>query len=81
VGEDAETTLTAVLDGTSLVLKRRPDVSMRLTPLYKDAFSGSICTVIFRRDAAGSVSALSVVQDRVWDMRFVRRDVTTTARQ
>jgi CubicO group peptidase (beta-lactamase class C family) len=81
VSEDAETTLTAVLDGTSLVLKRRPDVSMRLTPLYKDAFSGSIGTVIFRRDAAGSVSALSVVQDRVWDMRFVRRDVTTTARQ
>ena len=28
----------------------------------------------FRRDAAGRVSALSVSQDRVWDMRFARRE-------
>jgi hypothetical protein len=28
--------------------------------------------VIFRRDTAGKPTGLSVVQDRVWDMRFVK---------
>ena len=41
LSDDAETTFTATVEGTSLVLKRRPDASIRLTPLYKDAFSGS----------------------------------------
>ena len=78
LSDDAETTFTATVEGTSLVLKRRPDASIRLTPLYKDAFSGSIGTVIFRRDGSGRVNALSVVQDRVWDMPFARRDAATT---
>jgi CubicO group peptidase (beta-lactamase class C family) len=70
--DEAETTLTAEVDATGLVLRRRPDTTMPLTPIYADAFRGSIGTVIFRRDAAGRVIALSVVQDRVWDLRFTR---------
>ena len=50
----------------------RPDTVIRLTPIYPDAFTGSIGTVIFRRDG-GRVNGLSVVQDRVWDLRFTRR--------
>jgi CubicO group peptidase (beta-lactamase class C family) len=70
VSEEAELTLTAAVENGALVLKRRPDTTIRLTPLYKDAFSGSIGTVIFRR---GPTTELSVVQDRVWDLRFTRR--------
>ena len=71
VSEDAELTLIAAVEGGALVLKRRPDTTIRLTPLYEDAFSGSIGTVVFRR---GKTLELSVVQDRVWDLRFTRRD-------
>ena len=71
VSDEAETTLTAAVDGTTLVLKRRPDTVIRLTPLYADAFRGSIGTVIFRREAS-RVTGLSVVQDRVWNLSFTR---------
>lgn len=70
VSNDAEATMTVALEGTSLVLKRRPDRVLKLTPLYGDTFSGQLGTVIFRRDAAGRPIAFSVVQDRVWDLRF-----------
>lgn len=69
---DAETTLKVAVDGDRLVIRRRPDTEMRLTPLYADAFSSPMGTVIFRRDENGDVNALSISQDRVWDMRFER---------
>jgi CubicO group peptidase (beta-lactamase class C family) len=72
--DEAETTMTAVVENGKLVLKRRPDVTLALMPAYADAFTcPELNTVIFRRDDAGRVIALSVVQDRVWDMRFARR--------
>ena len=67
--DEAETTLTAAIDGSTLVLKRRPDAVIRLTPVYADAFAGSIGLVMFRREG-GRVTGLSVVQDRVWDLKF-----------
>ena len=73
VSDDAETTMAVAIDGGALVLKRRPDTTIRLTPIYPDAFSGQqFGTVIFRRDG-GRVTAFSVVQDRVWDLRFTRQ--------
>jgi CubicO group peptidase (beta-lactamase class C family) len=78
VSDDAELTLIVAIENGGLVIKRRPDTTIRLTPVYEDAFSGSIGTVIFRR---GKTMELSVVQDRVWDLRFTRRDpAVTTAR-
>jgi CubicO group peptidase (beta-lactamase class C family) len=71
--DEAELTLTVMAEDGTLVLKRRPDTTMKLTPLYRDAFAGAIGTVIFRR---GPEMELSIVQDRVWDLRFVRRNVT-----
>ena len=72
--DEAETILTAVVENGNLILKRRPDTKLPLTPLYADAFSGpQIGTIIFRRDAAGRIDTLSVVQDRVWDLRFQKR--------
>jgi hypothetical protein len=77
VSDDAETTLVASVEGGTLVLKRRPDTVIKLTATYKDAFSGgSLGTVVFRR--RGKALELSVVQDRVWDMRFTRRDSLTS---
>ena len=44
----------------------------RLTPAFPDAFEGA-GAVRFLRDSAGRVTSLSVREDRVWDLRFVRR--------
>jgi CubicO group peptidase (beta-lactamase class C family) len=71
--DEAETTITAAVERGALVLKQRPDTTIALTPLYADAFkAGSLGTVIFRRDATGRASGFSVVEDRVWDLRFQR---------
>jgi CubicO group peptidase (beta-lactamase class C family) len=72
LSNEAEASITVALEGTSLVLKRRPDAVVKLTPLYGDTFSSQIGTVIFRRDSAGRPIAFSVVQERVWDLRFTR---------
>jgi len=72
--DEAETSMTVAIDKGALVLKRRPDTVIRLTPAYADAFTGpQIGAVIFRRGGDGRVVAFSVVQERVWDLRFTRR--------
>jgi hypothetical protein len=70
---DAEVALTAVVEDGRLVLRRRPDTRIQLTPVYADAFDGSLGRIRFVRDASGRVTELSVRQDRVWDMRFLKR--------
>ena len=70
--DEAETTLTAVVERDALILKRRPDSVIRLTPVYADAFRGSIGFVRFNRGNGGQIVSLSVTQDRVWEMRFQR---------
>jgi len=88
LSDEAETTLVVAVSDGKLVVKRRPDTTVPLTPLYADAFTDRqpgaspqtddsmrppLGTIIFRRDNAGRVNALSVVQERVWDLRFVKR--------
>jgi len=71
--DEAETVLRASIENGRLVLKRRPDASFALEPLYADAFQAPpLGTVIFHRDASGRVTGLSVSEDRVWDLRFTR---------
>ena len=70
--------LVRVHDGT-LELTQRPATVYRLTPLYADAFESELATIIFRRNDAGEVNALSVVQDRVWDIRFLRQPAGSPA--
>lgn len=73
VSPDAEATFHVKADGATLILERRPDAKLTLTPLYADAFTNpDLGLVIFRRNGAGQPTALSVVQDRVWDLRFTR---------
>ena len=54
VSDEAEATLIAAADGNALVLKRRPDDVIRLSPLYRDAFRGPIGFVRFHRDSCQS---------------------------
>jgi CubicO group peptidase (beta-lactamase class C family) len=71
--DEAETLLTVAVEDGTLVLRRRPDTVMRMIPTAADKFRGAIGTVTFLRNASGAVDALSVSQDRVWDLRFVKR--------
>jgi hypothetical protein len=73
VSDEAEAVITVEADDNGLVLKRRPDTRIALTPLYPDAFTGSIGLVIFRRGSSGEPDGFSVVQERVWDMRFKKQ--------
>jgi CubicO group peptidase (beta-lactamase class C family) len=78
---DADVEMIARVDGDKLVLWRRPNTTLTLTPLYADAFRAQgLGTVIFRRDAGGRVVEFSVVQDRVWNMPF-RRIVPASSNQ
>jgi len=72
VSTEAEVTFTAAVANDALVLKRRPDTTIRLTPAYADGFTGGIGFVRFQRSAQGQVTGLSISQDRVWDIRFAR---------
>jgi hypothetical protein len=79
VSGEAEASMTAVVEDGALVLTRRPATALKLTPIYPDAFSSpELGIVIFRRDRDGRVQAFSVVQDRVWDLRFVRDQAQPT---
>jgi len=73
VSDEAQTALTVTVAQGALTVVRRPDATFTMTPLYADAFRAPrLGTVIFRRDAGGRVTALSVVDDRVWDLRFAK---------
>jgi CubicO group peptidase (beta-lactamase class C family) len=71
--DEAETVLEVSAAGNGLILKRRPDTALVLKPIYRDAFlAQDLGLVRFRRDSAGTVTALSVTAQRVWDLRFER---------
>jgi hypothetical protein len=71
--DEAETMLTAAVDDGALVLKRRPADVIKLTTVGKDKFRGSIGNVTFIRNASGAIEALSINQERVWDLRFAKK--------
>ena len=56
------------------MVKRRPDTMIALRPHSRDRFEGAagLGLVTFHRDK-DRVSALSVTQDRVWELRFEKR--------
>lgn len=75
VSDEADASWVVDVDGTTLQITRRPSSTLALTPLWEDAFSAPpLGTVVFRRDDQRRVTALSVVADRVWDLRFRRED-------
>ena len=68
--DEAEVTFRIAMEQGRLVIHRRPDIVIALTPTYKDAFRSSLGAIRFLRDAAGRVNELSVSESRVWDLRF-----------
>ena len=71
--DEAETTFTLRVRDGVLEATQRPDKVYRLMPLYADAFGSDLGTIIFRRDGEGHPNEFSVVEDRVWDLRFHRQ--------
>jgi hypothetical protein len=72
--DEAETELKVVASGPDLKITRRPDTTLTLRPVYKDAFQAEgLGLVRFRRDTSGRVIGFSVTMDRVWDLRFDRK--------
>jgi hypothetical protein len=70
----------AVLIKDGLWLLRRPATRIALKPLYADAFiAPGLATILFRRQA-GRVVEMSVMSDRVWDLRFKRISAPPAAR-
>jgi CubicO group peptidase (beta-lactamase class C family) len=70
---EADATFTIAVKGNGLRLRARPDVDQELMPEYRDAFTANVGMVFFRRDASGRITALSIGNGRVRDMRFVRQ--------
>jgi CubicO group peptidase (beta-lactamase class C family) len=69
--DEAEVTMIVAMRNGNLVITRRPSTTFQLKPLYVDAFTaGALGTILFHRDGSGAVTEFSVVQDRVWDLRF-----------
>ena len=67
---EADVSLVVAVDAGRLVIRRRPNTTIPLEPTYVDGFSGSIGHVRFIRDAAGTVTHLSIGNSRVWDLRI-----------
>ncbi len=68
--DEAELTLKVSVRDGALEIFRRPNTTFRLTPVYADTFNApSLGLVRFHR-AAGKVTEFSVVDSRVWDLRF-----------
>lgn len=76
--DEAEVSYTAAVQDGSLVLKRRPDAVLRLTPVYADGFRAPIGIVRFARDPNGAVIGFHVSQDRVWKLEFAKNDEAGT---
>jgi CubicO group peptidase (beta-lactamase class C family) len=70
--DEAEVTFHIALEQDHLVMHRRPDAAIPLTPTYRDGFSSALGSIRFIRDAGGRVTELSLGEQRVWDMRFRR---------
>jgi hypothetical protein len=68
-------TLRVAMEGDVLRLQNRPAGNwIPLRPTYRDAFvAPGLGVVRFLRDASGTVTEVSVSQDRVWDLRFKKR--------
>lgn len=63
-----------VLDGQNLVIKRRPDTTLRMRAVRKDVFAvPSLGEVAFRHGSGNQVTGLSNKLDRIRALRFQRQ--------
>jgi CubicO group peptidase (beta-lactamase class C family) len=71
--DEAEIVYEVALDGEALLIKRRPDTTIRLRPTAKDEFTAGSGRYKFLRAADGVVNELSLRGSRVFDLRFQRQ--------
>jgi CubicO group peptidase (beta-lactamase class C family) len=71
--DEAEATFTIAVEGDTLILKRRPDTTVRLSASGGDTFNAPLGVIKFIRDGSGRITELSVAGSRVFDMRFKRQ--------
>ncbi|HEY9229839.1 MAG TPA: hypothetical protein VIP11_24520, partial [Gemmatimonadaceae bacterium] len=67
--------VVAVRDG-KLLLRRRPADEFELIPAFADAFrapAAGITSMVFARDAKGTVTGFAIFAGRVFDVRFTRQ--------
>jgi CubicO group peptidase (beta-lactamase class C family) len=75
---ETRSTLTVAANGEELSLAIASGPPVRLRPTFRDAFvmqDRGAASIFFRRDSAGTVTSLSVGDDRVWDLRFQRTKI------
>jgi hypothetical protein len=70
VSDEAKATFRVVAERGRLLIRRRPDTVILLTPAYKEAFRSSLGVIRFLLDNTDRVNELSVSGSRVWDLRF-----------
>ncbi|HYC50472.1 MAG TPA: serine hydrolase domain-containing protein, partial [Gemmatimonadaceae bacterium] len=70
--DEAESALTFSVQDGALVATERYGTSARLTPVYRDAFTRGGQLFRFRRDASGTITAVSLGLGRVRDLRFAK---------
>ncbi len=71
--DEAEVTLKVAVENGGLVIHRRPDTRIALTPTYRDAFSSSLGSVRFIRNGQGRITEMSIGEQRVWDLRLQKK--------
>jgi CubicO group peptidase (beta-lactamase class C family) len=74
--QEIGSTVTVALKVSNLTLAIGANGPLPLRPTFRDAFMmqspGGSTSILFRRDASGQVTGLSVGDDRVWDLRLTR---------
>lgn len=70
--EEAQSSVTFVVEGEKAHIFQRPTAKLQLQPLYKDHFSTVGQIVWFTRDKAGKIDKMHVGASRMRDMPFVR---------
>ena len=80
--DEAEASFVVSMDGDHLrfAVEDRPEASGPLKPVYKDAFAGPQGLVRLVFGAGGTVTALRLSNDRVWDLRAEREPIQNRTR-
>lgn len=73
VSDEAEATLTVVVNGTNVSLRNRYGAVQPMQASYRDSFVAGGSIITFVRNAAGKVTGLDMGVDRAWAVRFAKR--------
>ncbi|MEO5817847.1 MAG: serine hydrolase domain-containing protein [Gemmatimonadaceae bacterium] len=72
VSDELDVELRIIVRDGKLMLLRRPEEYLGLTPSYLDSFASPIGSLRFSRDARGRASGFAIFSNRALDIRFKR---------